>query len=187
MYLFHNTDIQYLYTILDDGYLKSSKITNNLGEGDGIYKTNSYIYFSTTPKLFDPSVIATCTLYFKSILLYNRRFYINNIASSSPNLTGKKYKKNYKYYNKVLQKLYNNSINVLHNGTAFQAFQQIAILNKINLVNLIGIEFTNYIPPNILTKINLMNKYRKNKIVLSIKKQNNDFTNKNINLIVKNS
>jgi len=99
-----------------NAYIKSSKMTNNLNDGSGIYKTNSYIYFSITPILFDPYIIASCTLYFKSKLLYNRRFYINELYSSSPNITGIKYKKNYKYYNKVLRKLYNNSIKVLHNN-----------------------------------------------------------------------
>jgi hypothetical protein len=50
MYLFHNTNIESLKLILQDGEIKSSKLTGNLNEGVSIYETNNYVYFSTTKK-----------------------------------------------------------------------------------------------------------------------------------------
>jgi hypothetical protein len=79
----------------------------------------------------------------------------------------KKYNKNYTKYNSVLTKLYNYSISVLKKGEAFQVFQQIAVRNKVNLDELVAIQFYNksfatesiikYITkfyPNIIIKIN---------------------------------
>ena len=51
----------------------------------------------------------------------------------------------YNKYNTVLKKLYNYSISILENGKAFQIFQQIAVRNKVNLNELVAIEFNNKI------------------------------------------
>jgi len=64
--------------------------------------------------------------------------------------------KNYKNYNNVLRKLYKQSISLLENGKAFQVFQQIAIRNKINLDELVAIEFHDKPSKTIL---NYLNKY----------------------------
>jgi hypothetical protein len=56
MYLFHNTTRKSLKLILADGYLKSSKLTNIICEGSGIYENNPFVYFSTSKKLFDDRV-----------------------------------------------------------------------------------------------------------------------------------
>jgi hypothetical protein len=144
-----------------DGYLKSSKLTNNKeGEGSGIYDTTPFVYFSTTNKLFDKDVSSRITLYFNSKLLYNKSFYVSTVLSADPtklaewkselNVKSKeykrKYKKNYSHYDKILLKLYKNSITKIPGGKAFQVFQQIAINNKVNLDNLVGIQF-NYEAP----------------------------------------
>jgi hypothetical protein len=139
MYLIHNTDITSLKSILKDECLKSLSLqrkTNKnaqLGEGYGIYTENNFVYFSCTNKLFDKS------------------FYIANLHSSTPqrlvtdtNKTNKKkYNKNYTKYNSVLTKLYNYSISQLKHGEAFQVFQQIAVRNKVNLDELVAIQFYN--------------------------------------------
>jgi hypothetical protein len=155
MYLFHNTTLKSLKLILEDGNLKSSKLTNNTkgGQGFGIYDTNPFVYFSTTDILFDNRVCSMITLYFDSKLLYNRNFYISTVHSDNPtdlaewksdlkNLEYKrKYKKNYKYYDKILLNLYKNSTDKLPKGKSFQIFQQIAINNKVNLNDLVAIQF----------------------------------------------
>ena len=70
----------------------------------------------------------------------------------------RKYNRYYKKYNDVLKKLLNYSINVLPNAKAFQQFQQIAVLNKVNLKELVCIEFKHKkdATPQI---INYINKY----------------------------
>jgi hypothetical protein len=182
MYLFHNTDEKSLKLILKDGYIKSASILKKenekitLGEGFGIYDNNKFIYFSCVDKLFSRKIYASVILYFNSELLYNKSFYVSTVHSGSPEYLAewtidnkKEYKRYYKRFNKnynsILQKLFNNSITKLPNGDTFQAFQQIAILNKINLKYLVAIEFThkpkthllnflNNFFPEILIKIN---------------------------------
>jgi hypothetical protein len=58
------------------------------------------------------------------------------------------------HYDKVLLDLYENSISKLPKGKAFRVFQQIAINNKVNLNNLIGIHFTEEPTQSILKFIN---------------------------------
>ena len=77
----------------------------------------------------------------------------------------RKYNRYYSKYNNVLKKLYNQSKKKLN---YFQIFQQVAVKNKINLKELIGIQFAegfqndkilNYISknyPNIEIKITKM-------------------------------
>jgi len=187
MYLIHNTDITSLKSILKDKCLKSlslQKKTNKNAQpnyGDGVYTENNFVYFGCTNKLFDNKVlenIATgITLYFNSKLLFNKSFYVANLWSAVPQRLAtwksdgikykKKYNKNYTKYNSVLIKLYNYSISVLKKGEAFQVFQQIAVRNKVNLDELVAIQFYNkscatesiikYITkfyPNIIIKIN---------------------------------
>ena len=56
----------------------------------------------------------------------------------------RKYNRYTKNYNKILQKLYKYSINVL-NGKSYNAFQQVAVKNKINIANyIIGIYISDY-------------------------------------------
>lgn len=162
MYLIHNTTISSLKSILKDGYLKSfsllkklkKKLKNN--DGDGIYTENNFVYFSCVKKLFDKNIYGKITMYFKSKLLFNKSFYISTVHSPNPtklnewfvkynNRKKKNYKKKYnKNYprnkiNKVLKKLYDHSISI--NEEYFQIFQQIAVRNKVNLKELVAIEF----------------------------------------------
>jgi hypothetical protein len=132
MFLFHNTNMDSLKSILKDGYLKSSSILlkegkkMDWGEGYGIYKTNNYIYFSCIDKLFSRKIHARVILYFNSKLLYNHTFFVANLHSGSPNILGewntqeglsykRKYKKHYKNYNNVLKSLFEESISRLPN------------------------------------------------------------------------
>ena len=55
----------------------------------------------------------------------------------------KKYNKNYTKYNSVLTKLYNYSISVSKKGEPFEVYQQIAVRNKVNLDELVAIQFYN--------------------------------------------
>ena len=159
MYLIHNTDITSLKSILKDNCLKSlslQKKTNkntHANYGDGVYTENNFVYFACTNELFDNKVMVGITLYFNSKLLFNKSFYVANLYSSTPQRLAtwksdgikykKKYNKNYTKYNSVLTKLYNYSISVLKKGEAFQVFQQIAVRNKVNLDELVAIQFYN--------------------------------------------
>ncbi len=161
MYLLHNTNISSLKLILKDGFLKSYSLlkkSNKISKdtlGTGLYKENDFLYFSCVDKLFDDNIIGNVILYFNSKLLYNRSFYVSTVWSPYPNYLGewnvkdkngkiikeykRKYVRYYPKYNFVLQKLYQYSISVHKN---FQYFQQVAIRNKVNLKELVAIEFT---------------------------------------------
>jgi len=159
MYLIHNTDITSLKSILKDSCLKSlslQKKTNKKAQtnlGGDMYTENNFVYFACTNKLFDNKVMVGITLYFNSKLLFNKSFYVANLWSTAPQRLAtwksegikykKKYNKNYTKYNSVLTKLYNYSISQLKNGEAFQVFQQIAVRNKVNLDELVAIQFYN--------------------------------------------
>ena len=132
MYLFHVTSYDYIKKILQDNELKSSKLTGNLYLGDGIYTSSKYVFLGTTKKLFDNNVLGHVIIYLKSDLLYNRMYFIENQHSSSV-IYGKKINRYNKDYNNILEKLYNKSIEIY--SKVFQAFQQVALLNKIPLEN----------------------------------------------------
>ena len=101
-------------------------------------------------------------LYFNSKILYNRKFYVSNYFTPNPNKLNehfnkkkiyysRKYNRYYENYEKVLEELFNTSIK---NKSSFQLYQQIAIENKINLKNLIEIEFKKVPSEKILNFIN---------------------------------
>lgn len=166
MYLIHNTTLEYLKLILKDGELKSSKITGNINDGDGIYESNKYVYFQTTNKLFDRNVIGQIILYIKSDFLYNRSFLISTVQSGKPDNLGewdndndykRKINRYSNDYNKILLDLYNHSISrkcVLQKSKCiFFQFHQIAILNRVNINKLlIGINFINIKPSESIIK-----------------------------------
>ena len=154
MYLAHITELKYIKNILEDGELKSNKLTNNIESGKGIYNThNNFVYFVTTDKLFDKKIYGSVILYINNDLIYNRTFYVSTVWSDTPtNLRNwyenkklhykRKYSRYYDKYDQILSKLYNQSINVLSNGKHFQIFQQVAIKNKVNIKDkLVGIQF----------------------------------------------
>ena len=161
MYLTHDTTLTCLKLILKDGYLKSNKLTKKLNNGESqYYDNNPFVYFSTTTELFDNTIFGNITLYFNSKLLYNRIFYVANFWTPIPDklevikredgviFYRRKYNKYYQYYDKILLELYKNGY--------FGTGQQVAINNKVNLNNLIGIHF-NFIEPN-KALINYINK-----------------------------
>ena len=182
MYLIHNTNIKSLKSILKDGYLKSLSLLIKEGynkksldgEGTSLYDKNKFVYFSCIDKLFSRKIWAQVTLYFNSKLLFNKSFYISTNHSPAPNYLGewwiknedgtkykmykRKYNKYYEKYDNVLKKLFKFSISQLENGKSFQIFQQIAVLNKVNLKELVAIEFNHKkdVNPNI---INYIKKY----------------------------
>jgi len=153
MYLFHNTSISALKSILKDGYLKSYSLLDKPpknSEGSGLYTENKFVYFSVTDKLLDKKIHSMITMYFNSKLLFNKSFYVATLHSSTPNklcewkvdknkMYKRKYNKYYTRYNTILKKLYDYSISVL-NGYSFQIFQQVAVRNKVNLDELVAIE-----------------------------------------------
>jgi hypothetical protein len=185
MYLIHNTNISALKSILKDGYLKSysllkKKPTDN--EGEGLYTENNFVYFSCTDKLPDNKIHSSITMYFNSKLLFNKTFYVSTMHSYEPDKLGewhdiddngqkkkmykRKYNRYYTKYNTVLKKLYDFSISLL-NGKAFQVFQQVAVRNKVNLDELVAIEFND---KSLITDSikNYINKYYPNVIILNI-------------------
>ena len=88
MYIFHNTNITQLNSILKDGYLKSYSLIKKKpknGEGYGLYTKNNFVYFSCTDKLFDKNIISFVTMYFNSKLLFNKSFYVSTQHSTKPN------------------------------------------------------------------------------------------------------
>ena len=151
MYLIHETEIKSLKKILKEGYIKSNKLTNNIGHGDGVYKgKNKYIYFNIIDKIDSkyqiPVPTTSVILYFDYEMLYNRSFYISSMLSSKPHLLGKwktdngyAYKLKYSRYQdlketkRILKKFFKYSVNIFPNGSGFTAFQQVALLNQTNL------------------------------------------------------
>ena len=176
MYLFHNTNLKSLKNILKDGYLKSYSLLKkegynvSSGEADGLYEENNFVFFSCVDNLNNNyEIYSHIILYFNSKLLFNKTFYTATVHSPQPDyleewkqdgkkMYKRKYNRYYKKYNDVLKKLLNYSINVLPNAKAFQQFQQIAVLNKVNLKELVCIEFKHKedATPQI---INYINKY----------------------------
>jgi hypothetical protein len=175
MYLLHNTSLKALKSILSEKYIKSYSILkkekkkNIHGEGYGLYNENDFIYFSSIDKIFSRKIYSRVILYFNSKLLYNRTFYVSTGHSPVPDELGeweinyenkikkmykRKYAKNYKYYNNVIKKLYKHSISILNDGDGFQIFQQIALKNKINLDDLVAIQFQEEPSKSILNYIN---------------------------------
>ena len=182
MYLFHVATFNALKSILKDGYLKSYSLLKKSNKtpkdslGSSLYIENNFVFFSCCDKLFDDKIIGNVILYFNSKLLYNRSFYVSTVWSPYPDYLGewysggknnkkKEYKRKYnRYYSKydnVLKKLYD------HSTPKFEYFQfnQVAVRNKVNLKELVAIEFSesfkndkilNYISknyPNIEIKI----------------------------------
>ena len=184
MYLIHTTNLPALKSILKENYLKSYSLVEKkptVGEGGDLYTKNNFVFFSCTKKLIDNRVSGSIILYFDSKLLLNKTFYVSTMWSPDPQYLGewlikedngkkykmykRKYEKNYTKYNTVLNKLYDFSINHL-NGRYFNRFQQVAVRNKVNLNDLVAIEFQdktlatdriiNYITkyyPNVMIKI----------------------------------
>ncbi len=154
MYLFHVTEFQYLKSILKDFEIKSSKMTGNLGQGVYKAKQMNYVFFSTTNKLYDNRIHGNVVIYLKPDFLYNRSYYIEDKHASSVT-NGEKIERYNKNYNKILNNLYNKSIEL--NKEAFFVFQQIVLINKVKLKNnIIGIQF---FAPNDKLKEYIIKKY----------------------------
>jgi hypothetical protein len=164
MYLIHNTRLEYLESILNDGELKSAAKTGNISEGDGIYEPHKqhFVFFSTTPNLFDPNVFARVTLYF-TLPHRKRTMYIANLHSGNPAaLSEWRSKGGISYKRKIpanvsdverqktLMNLYKYSVSQLK-GKAFFVFQQVAIKNNFSLKNLVAISFNT--PDNYIKRV----------------------------------
>jgi hypothetical protein len=156
MYLVHETTSQSLKKILNENCIKSLNLLEPkyINQGDGVYKNNKFVYFTTTDKLFDKKYIGHILIYINSDILYNRAFFVSTHHSKYPDKLYEKtinnikhYKRKYnrytKNYNEILKKLYKYSTNF---GKAYNVFQQVAIKNKINIANyIIGIYISEYI------------------------------------------
>jgi hypothetical protein len=159
MLIFHISTINSLKMILQSKHLKSTSllIKENikplLNYGEGLYNENKFIYFGCINELFKKKILYgkdDIVLYFNSKILYNRKFYVSNYFTPTPNKLNeqyinkkkiyysRKYNRYYENYEKILEELFNTSIKY---KSSFQLYQQIAIENKINLKNLIEIEF----------------------------------------------
>jgi len=162
MYLIHETNRIALKSILQSGFLMSYSSLKKINKtpkdtnGYGLYTDNNFVYFTCTENLFDKNSCGRINMYFNSKLLYNKSFYASTVWSPYPdelnewtvkNDNGRntkeykrKYNKNYAKYNTVLRKLYEHSISILKKKY-FNVFQQIAVRNKVNIKELVGIEF----------------------------------------------
>jgi hypothetical protein len=152
-YLFHVTELDSLESILKDDYLQSYslvKLKNNSkkylenSEGYTLYTKNKFVYFSCTNKLFDERILGSVVLYFDPKLLSNRVFYTASqhiIDPQNNKEQATKYPAHYKNIDKVLFLLYKNSLK-LSNDMAFQIFQLIAVLHKVQFSKyILAIEF----------------------------------------------
>jgi hypothetical protein len=168
MYLIHITEPKFLTAILKDGKLKSNSQTGKTNQGFGMYKygMSPYVYFSTTPNLFDKNVTASVTLYMSSDSLFNRKFYTSPTHAPQPNRTSKPTKdkhgftvpgqqifpRHHKKYLEVLRALYEHSARAL-NEQYFYVFQQIAVKSSFNLTkSLGGIQFRRFPPTSFQTR-----------------------------------
>ena len=167
MYLIHVTTVQNLIKILIDMTLKSNQITGKINQGEGIYKTTNFVYFSTCDELFDPRLAdaGQVIIYLKSDFLLNRSFYVSTVHTDHPNVldewNGYNYKRKYSRYetnyNKILRTLYKRSLKQ-SDGKYFEIFQQVAILNKVNITNfIIGIKFNVRPDTGLLKKLDKLN------------------------------
>ena len=159
MYLFHVATINALKSILKDGYLKSYSLLKKSNKtpkdsyGYTLYTENNFVFFSCCDKLFDNKIIGHVILYFNSKLLYNRCFYVSTVWSPYPDYLDewysggkdnkkKEYKRKYNRYflkyDNVLKKLYNHSTSEIK----YFQFKQVAVRNKVNLKELVAIEFS---------------------------------------------
>lgn len=156
MYLTHNTRLKYLKSILDDGELKPASKTGKINEGEGVYKPHEqhFVFFSTTPNLFDPKIKSMVTLYF-TLPLKKRTMYIANLHAADPTkLEEWKFDDGERYTRKILasesntvrqkklMNLYKNSVSKLKDGDWFFIFQQVAIKNNFSLKTLVAISFS---------------------------------------------
>ena len=170
MYLFHVTEMKFLKSILKENKLKSSNLTGNINEGSGLYKSNDqkYVFFSVINKLESKyKIYGDVVLFFDNKILWNRSYYVSTVHSPYPNYLGtwnkgkdykKKYKQYYKFTNKVLKKLFRNSISKLPNSDGFQIFQQVAIKNKCDLKHLKKNKVFKKKPTNVIREL-IKNKY----------------------------
>ena len=162
MYLFHITNHKYLKSILTDGMLKSSYLTGNLNQGDGIYKHIKFVFFSVIDDYESKQQIyGDVVLYFDYKMLWNRTFFVSTYHSDTPvrlckGEQVKKYNQYYKYTKRVLTKLFQYSIS--KSSKVFWVFQQVAIKNQCNLKNLKMIRFQQYKPTKVIVKL-IKNKY----------------------------
>ena len=93
--------------------------------------------------MFDDRALGCIVLYFDTKLLSNRVFYTAPKHTTTPHIDthSKKYPPHTKDINKILHKLYINSL-LLEGGEAFQVFQQIAVLHKAQIDKfLVAVEF----------------------------------------------
>lgn len=164
MYLFHVTNYKYIFHILDDLELKSNKLTGNINQGEGIYKTNNYVYLGISDKKFHGKIIGNIIIILDISVIKNRNIYITDHHSSEPKYTTKIIKNDLERMNK-LKYLYKNSVEKL-NGRAFNVFQQVAVEKNLKLKNkIIGLMIDTTVIDE--KKINKIKKYIK-KINLNI-------------------
>jgi hypothetical protein len=99
-------------SIIDDGYIYSSKKTNNLGQGFGIYINSPYIFANAVPD--DMNVIKRMldtTILFDSSILVGKTFYTNSHHSGGNTKSSVRHKYNSKkQIDHVLLNLYKKSM-----------------------------------------------------------------------------
>ena len=163
IYIFHETNNEYIYDIIDSKFLLSSHITKNKEQNPyNIYLP--YIFMNCCIKE-DIKLLSSYTFIFSCDILYDRTFYINSYHSAGNIKTSTYFPKN---TNK--NKLYNSLYNLLENSknkikkwekkfpkfAVFNTFQEIFFKKKVNLYDALYI----ILPTNV--DIKLINKIKYN-------------------------
>lgn len=76
MIIAHKTCNENLLNIIKDGKIMSSKKTNNVNYGDGIYTSTHYMFFNTMPE-YKIQVMTPPMIIFDYSVLLNKTFYIS--------------------------------------------------------------------------------------------------------------
>jgi len=162
IYLFHETDIENLYDIIDNKFLLSSYITKNKNQNPyDIYLP--YIFMNCCIKE-DFQYLSPYTFIFPSTILYDRTFYTNTCHSVGNINSSNYFRKNTSktiIYNE-LSNLLTESKKVLKNWEknkygikfpVFKVYQEIFFRKKISLYNALYIVLPKNIDIKLLDKI----------------------------------
>ena len=159
IYLFHETNNEYIYDIINSKFLLSSHITKNKDQNPyDIYLP--YIFMNCCVKE-DIKYLSSYTLIFPCDILYNRAFYINSNHSAGNIKTSTYFSKNTSK-KKIHNSLYNlledskNRIKNLENifkFAIFNFFQEIFFRKKVNLYDALYIVLPKNVDIKLLNKI----------------------------------
>ena len=159
IYLFHQTDNEYIYNIIDSKYILSSKTTQNKKQNPyDVYLP--YIFMNCCVKE-DIKYLDKYTFIFSYDILYDRQFYINSCHSAGNIKTSTYFPKNTNknIIHKELYNLLQTSKKKLPDWkekfkfAVFLCFQEIFFRKKVYINDAIYIVLPNNVDNNLLLKI----------------------------------